>query len=364
MTIYTRCQLKFNARKVFIELLNRMKPTMRYVKGAWYSIQLVLYAAAFLSLVDKGRSQSPSVRFLTPQVILYHFHGVCMCLHICTVLLMNPTRPRDFSILFCCADPILFQYSACTFLRGVPLLKNKRVNTLCLRACMQDGARLWVDDEHPVVLKFELEGISLPRDGAVGMIVNGGDTGHRFTAPPYQVSMVEVEDRFFTVEAVLFDRNGARTEVQGQTTFFTRRALEFMEHTDYPVAAESPRADGSVAGMPGIEEWDNDVSGPAFYDIGRRERARDSSRRSGPSASSKAHPAYSEGIDVLNEGGGGSPLEFLHRRWGRMLSTEEVMQGKATFEAYAAFHSQVMRVGGWVWVWVCWVCMCASVCIP
>jgi hypothetical protein len=36
---------------------------------------------------------------------------------------------------------------------------------------------------------------------------------------------VEVEDRFFTVEAVLFDVNGRRTNVAAKTSFFTRRAL-------------------------------------------------------------------------------------------------------------------------------------------
>ena len=196
---------------------------------------------------------------------------------------------------------------------------------------MQDGARLWVDDTHPVVISFEFEGFSLPRDGSVGIIINGGDTGHRITAPPYQVSMVEVEDRFFTVDAVLFDQNGAQTLVQCRTTFFTRRALELMEHTDYPVAAESPRADGSVEGMPGIEEWDTDISGPAFYDI------------IASSASSKAHPAYSDGKRISSKGRE-SPVEFLHRRWARMLSAEEVVRGKTTFEAYAAFHSQVVHM--------------------
>jgi len=32
-----------------------------------------------------------------------------------------------------------------------------------------------------------------------------------------------------------------------------------MEHEDYPVAAESPRADGSLAHMPGVEDWDPGV---------------------------------------------------------------------------------------------------------
>ena len=34
-----------------------------------------------------------------------------------------------------------------------------------------------------------------------------------------------MEDRFFTVEAVLFDVNGRRTNVAAKTSFFTRRAL-------------------------------------------------------------------------------------------------------------------------------------------
>ena len=38
-------------------------------------------------------------------------------------------------------------------------------------------------------------------------------------------AQVEVEDRFFTVEAVLVDGSGQRTEVTAKTSFFTRRAL-------------------------------------------------------------------------------------------------------------------------------------------
>jgi hypothetical protein len=60
--------------------------------------------------------------------------------------------------------------------------------------------------------------------------------------------MAEVEDRFFTVEVVLFDSSGLRTEVAAKTSFFTRRSLELMEHEDYPIAAESPRGDGSLNG--------------------------------------------------------------------------------------------------------------------
>lgn len=191
-----------------------------------------------------------------------------------------------------------------------------------------DGSRLWVDDEHPVVLRFDISGLSLPQDGSVGLVVNGADTGHRIAAPPFQAVMAEVEDRFFTVEAVLFDRNGARTEISGQTSFFTRRALELMEHSDYPVAAESPRADGSVVAMPGLDDWDTDIAGLAFYD-------------SAVSSASSAHP-----------GSGGSaggaqlesrdPLEVLRSRWAKSLSREEVMQGRGIFEAYAAFHAQVL----------------------
>ena len=62
--------------------------------------------------------------------------------------------------------------------------------------------------------------------------------------------MAEVEDRFFTVEIVLFDSSGMRTEVAAKTSFFTRRALELMEHEDYPIAAESARGDGSLSGKP------------------------------------------------------------------------------------------------------------------
>ena len=34
-----------------------------------------------------------------------------------------------------------------------------------------------------------------------------------------------MEDRFFTVEAVLIDQNGQQTQIAARTSFFTRRAL-------------------------------------------------------------------------------------------------------------------------------------------
>lgn len=37
----------------------------------------------------------------------------------------------------------------------------------------EDASRLWVDEDNPVEVKIEVEGLSFPKDGSLGLFVNG-----------------------------------------------------------------------------------------------------------------------------------------------------------------------------------------------
>ncbi len=87
-----------------------------------------------------------------------------------------------------------------------------------------------------------------------------------------------------------------------------RRYLELMEHTDYSVAAEAPRNDGSTIKMPGVEEWD---------------------------FGGKGWDGWAEETD---------DEAFVRGRWSRLDSSKAkkaVWDASPIFKVYAEFHQQV-----------------------
>jgi hypothetical protein len=82
------------------------------------------------------------------------------------------------------------------------------------------------------------------------------DTGVQIDQLHQQVSFPDLDDGVHVIQAQFFDRQNRPRGDAATRTIMSRRYLEHMEHTDYPVVSEAPRNDGSTAAMPGVEEWD------------------------------------------------------------------------------------------------------------
>lgn len=122
-------------------------------------------------------------------------------------------------------------------------------------------ARLWVDEEHPVEIRLHVEPEGEPWRGHVRISVNGRDSGVRVESVSQQLKIDALDDGIHVMVAQMFDDGGRPIGRPGMSTFYSRRYLELIEHEDYPISAEAPRADGSANGMPGIEEWDLGAGG-------------------------------------------------------------------------------------------------------
>ena len=118
------------------------------------------------------------------------------------------------------------------------------------------AARVWVDEDRPAEVSFEATGVDLPEAGYIILYINGREIAQKFERNQNAISFPELDEGVYNLEIKLFDRSGKYSEVSASTAFAARRYLELMVHEDYPVSAEGPRADGSLARMPGLQEWD------------------------------------------------------------------------------------------------------------
>lgn len=121
----------------------------------------------------------------------------------------------------------------------------------------QDLSRLWVDEEHPVEIRLKAgPGADFNGGEHIRITVNGRDSGAEIRSTEQRLKIDTLDDGIHVIVAQLFDAGGRPKGVAARSTFYARMYLELIEHGDYPIAAEAPRGDGSVAKMPGIEEWD------------------------------------------------------------------------------------------------------------
>ncbi len=132
------------------------------------------------------------------------------------------------------------------------------------------------------------------------------DTGVQIDRLHQQASFPDLDDGVHVIQAQFFDRENRPRGEAATRTIMTRRYLEYMEHSDYPVVSEAPRNDGSTAAMPGVEEWD--LGGRGW----------------------KGWPQ-----ETADEA-------FLRERWTRGTGgTRAVWDASKIFKVYAEFHDQV-----------------------
>ena len=181
----------------------------------------------------------------------------------------------------------------------------------------EDGSTLWIADDRPVHIAFDVAGVSFPIAGHVGLLFNGRDSGARLVHPPFNVSIADLDEGKWTVQAVVFDASGRPTPGEAATVhFMAKHFLELMEHDDFPVAAEHPRAgDASMNDLPGIASWE-DVPLPAGADS-------------------------ADGGDGAGAEYAGPDERLLRRRWARNIPPGEEARGQDIFGKYASFHHQV-----------------------
>jgi len=75
----------------------------------------------------------------------------------------------------------------------------------------EDGSTVAVGEEMPVRIVFDLDGAAFPLAGHVGIFFNGRDSGARLVAPPFSLSIADIDEGKWAVRAVLFDAGGHET---------------------------------------------------------------------------------------------------------------------------------------------------------